>query len=67
MFKQTNKQIEIVLMSKGGYYGIKYSIRKLTESFLLNTNAANMTNENFLAMKKHEHYLTIKQTSDDAS
>ena len=34
---------------------------------MLSSNAVNLANRQFLSMKKNEHYLTIKQTSDDAS
>lgn len=64
--RHKKKLIFTVVFFGGGYWGIKYSFNKLTESFLLASNSANLANDEFISMRKHEHYLTIKQTSDEA-
>ena len=46
---------------------IKYSINRLKESLLFPSGANSLTSQHLQNMKKCEHYLSIKQTSDEAS
>ena len=65
--RHKKKLIFTVVFVGGTYLGIRHTIRKLKEHLLFSTTSSALMNERFLSMRKHEHYLTIKQTSDQAS
>ena len=59
--RHKKKLIFMVVVFSGGYLGLRYLRNKLEE-------ALSFPNQDlsFLKLKKCEHYMTIKQTSDEA-
>lgn len=64
--KHKKKFIFVVFFFGGCYISVKYVINKITEKLLFSSNNLPISDEYFFKLKKKEHYLTIKQTSDNA-
>lgn len=62
--RHKKKLIFTVVFFGGGYAGIKYSIYKLKECFQLSTKSSELMKKQMMSMRKYEHYLSIRETSD---
>lgn len=56
----------MIVCLSGSYMGVKYAMRKLRETLTMSSKSFSMANQQYLTLKKYDHYLTIKQTSDEA-
>ena len=62
------KLIFLVIISGGSYIVVKRWLKILSDaSLLFSPKAVLLAERDLKIQKKREHYLTIKQTSDDAS
>lgn len=62
--RHKKKLIFTIVFFGGGYCGVKYAIYKLKEVFLLSLQPSSLLDSQTLSMRKNEHYLSIKNTSD---
>lgn len=62
--RHKKKLIFTTILFGGGYCGFKYSMYKMKQFLLQSTNTADLVNEQMLTMRKTEHYLSIKETSN---
>lgn len=62
--RHKKKLIFTIVLFGGGYCGVKYTIYKLKKFLLMSTTTSNLVDEQMLSMRKTEHYLSIKETSN---
>jgi hypothetical protein len=53
-------------ISIGSYVAFKYAVKQLKETFNISSKTFSMVNQEYLTLRKYEHFLNIKQTSDEA-
>lgn len=63
--RHKKKLIFSLVVFGGGYFTVKYGVNMLLD-YVVSQGASQMASGEFLVMRKHKHYLTIKQTSDEA-
>ena len=64
--RHKKKLIFLFVFFGGGYLSVKYAIRQIKQSLFLSTKSLSAASQQYATLRKYEHYLTIKQTSDEA-